>query len=125
MDVLWLSPVYRSPNADNGYDISDYYDISPEYGTMDEMKLLLQECRERGIRIIMDLVVNHTSDEHRWFQEARRSKSSPYRDFTSGGPVKTAARPTICSPISAAAPGSIPRKPASITCISTAKSSRI
>ncbi|MBM6900605.1 alpha-glucosidase, partial [Gemmiger formicilis] len=93
VDVLWLSPVYRSPNADNGYDISDYYDISPEYGTMDEMKLLLQECRERGIRIIMDLVVNHTSDEHRWFQDARRSKSSPYRDFYIWRPGKNGGPP--------------------------------
>lgn len=93
VDVLWLSPVYRSPNADNGYDIADYYDIAPEYGTMDEMKQLLAECRARGIRVIMDLVVNHTSDEHRWFQEARRSKASPYRDFYIWRPGKNGGAP--------------------------------
>ena len=81
VDVIWLCPVYCSPNADNGYDISDYYNIQPEYGTMEDMKQLLAECRSRGIRIIMDLVVNHTSDEHAWFQQARSSKSNPYRDF--------------------------------------------
>ena len=67
IDVIWLSPVYASPNADNGYDISDYYGISPEYGSMEDMKTLIRECENCGIRIIMDLVVNHTSDEHPWF----------------------------------------------------------
>lgn len=81
IDVIWLSPVYRSPGDDNGYDISDYYDIAPEFGTLEEMKRLLQECREMGIRIVMDLVVNHTSDEHPWFIEASSSKNSPYRDY--------------------------------------------
>ena len=81
IDVIWLSPVYASPNADNGYDISDYYEISPEYGSMEDMKALIRECENCGIRIIMDLVVNHTSDEHPWFVEARKSKDSPYRDY--------------------------------------------
>ncbi len=81
VDVIWLSPVYRSPNADNGYDISDYYGIAPEYGTMEDMKALIQECENCGIKIIMDLVVNHTSDEHPWFVEAKKSKDSPYRDY--------------------------------------------
>ena len=81
IDVIWLSPVYASPNADNGYDISDYYGISPEYGSMEDMKALIRECENCGIRIIMDLVVNHTSDEHPWFVEARKSKDSPYRDY--------------------------------------------
>ncbi len=80
-DVVWLSPVYASPNADNGYDISDYYGISPEYGSMEEMKALIQECENCGIKIIMDLVVNHTSDEHPWFMEAKKSKDNPYRDY--------------------------------------------
>lgn len=80
-DVIWLSPVYVSPNADNGYDISDYYGISPEYGSMEDMKALIRECENCGIRIIMDLVVNHTSDEHPWFVEAKKSKDSPYRDY--------------------------------------------
>lgn len=81
VDVIWLSPVYASPGADNGYDISDYYSISPEYGAMEDMKALIQECENRGIKIIMDLVVNHTSDEHPWFVEAKKSKDNPYRDF--------------------------------------------
>ncbi len=80
-DVIWLSPVYASPNADNGYDISDYYGISPEYGSMEDMKTLIRECENCGIRIIMDLVVNHTSDEHPWFMEAKKSKDNPYRDY--------------------------------------------
>ena len=81
IDVIWLSPVYASPNADNGYDISDYYGISPEYGSMEDMKALIRECENCGIRIIMDLVVNHTSDEHPWFVEAKKSKDNPYRDY--------------------------------------------
>ncbi len=79
--VIWLSPIYRSPNDDNGYDISDYYDIMPEFGTMDEFKLLLTEMHRRGIRLLMDLVVNHTSVQHPWFQEARKSRNNPYRDY--------------------------------------------
>lgn len=93
VDVIWLSPVYRSPNDDNGYDISDYYDIQPEYGTMDQMKSLLAECKARGIRIIMDLVVNHTSDEHEWFRQARSSKDNPYRDFYIWRPGKNGDPP--------------------------------
>ncbi len=81
IDVIWLSPVYVSPNADNGYDISDYYGISPEYGSMEDMRNLIRECENCGIRIIMDLVVNHTSDEHPWFVEAKKSKDNPYRDY--------------------------------------------
>ena len=81
VDVLWLSPVYPSPNADNGYDISDYYGVSPEYGTMEDMEAFIHECKNRGIKIMMDLVVNHTSDEHPWFMEAKKSKDNPYRDY--------------------------------------------
>ncbi|GAA0815641.1 glycoside hydrolase family 13 protein [Clostridium tertium] len=81
IDVIWLSPVYKSPNVDNGYDISDYCDIMDEFGTMEDMKNLIKEAELRGIKIIMDLVVNHTSDEHMWFKEARKSKENPYRDF--------------------------------------------
>ncbi|MGR5346265.1 glycoside hydrolase family 13 protein [Vibrio mediterranei] len=81
IDVIWLSPVYQSPMDDNGYDISDYQAIAPEFGTMEDMDALLAEARERGIRIVMDLVVNHTSDEHDWFQKACESKDSPYRAY--------------------------------------------
>jgi len=81
VNVIWLSPVYRSPMDDNGYDISDYQDIAPEFGSMEDMQQLLAEAKQRDIRLIMDLVVNHTSDEHPWFIEARKSKDNPYRDY--------------------------------------------
>lgn len=80
VDVLWLSPVYQSPNADNGYDISDYRAIDPVFGTMEDMELLIEEAKQRNIRIIMDLVINHTSDEHEWFQNSRAG-IEPYRDY--------------------------------------------
>ncbi len=81
IDVIWLCPVYCSPNEDNGYDISDYYKISSDFGTMEEMKSLIKECQNCGIKIIMDLVINHTSDEHPWFIEAKTSKDNQYRDY--------------------------------------------
>lgn len=81
VEVIWLSPVYCSPNDDNGYDISDYYDISPDFGTLDDMKALIREANGFGIKIIMDLVVNHTSDEHKWFIEAKSSKENKYRSY--------------------------------------------
>ncbi|UYZ35864.1 alpha-glucosidase [Clostridium beijerinckii] len=81
IDVIWLSPVYKSPNDDNGYDISDYEDIMDEFGTMEDMDDLIKEGNKRGIKILMDLVVNHTSDEHKWFIEAKKSKDNPYRDY--------------------------------------------
>ena len=72
--MIWMSPVYKSPNDDNGYDISDYQDIMTEFGTMEDFDEHLAAAHERGIRIVMDLVVNHTSDEHPWFIESRSSK---------------------------------------------------
>ncbi|ETT65387.1 glucan 1,6-alpha-glucosidase [Paenibacillus sp. FSL R7-277] len=79
--AIWLSPVYKSPNDDNGYDISDYQDIMTEFGTMDDMDELIEQAKQRNIRIIMDLVVNHTSDEHPWFIEARKGRDNQYRDY--------------------------------------------
>lgn len=81
VDVLWLSPIFQSPNADNGYDISDYEAIMPEFGTMDDFDELLTGVHRRGMKLILDLVVNHSSDEHRWFGESRRSRDNPYRDY--------------------------------------------
>lgn len=81
IDAIWLSPVYKSPNDDNGYDISDYQDIMDEFGTMADMDQLIEEGKKRNIRIIMDLVVNHTSDEHKWFIEAKKNKDNEYRDY--------------------------------------------
>ena len=81
VDVIWLSPVYQSPNDDNGYDISDYQAIMQEFGTMEDFDRMLSEMHKRGIKLVMDLVVNHTSDEHKWFVESRKSKDNPYRDY--------------------------------------------
>lgn len=81
IDVIWLSPVYDSPQNDNGYDISDYQAIFKDYGTMEDFDRMLAEAHKRGIKIIMDLVVNHTSNQHPWFMESRKSKENPYRDY--------------------------------------------
>lgn len=81
VDVLWLSPVYKSPMDDNGYDISDYEDIAPEFGTMKDMEQLLSQAKKRDLKVMMDLVVNHTSDEHEWFKKSRESIDNEYRDF--------------------------------------------
>jgi oligo-1,6-glucosidase len=81
IEVIWLSPIYRSPMDDNGYDISDYQDVAPEFGTIEDFDRLVSEARNRGIGIMLDLVVNHTSDEHPWFVEARKSLENPFRDF--------------------------------------------
>lgn len=81
IDAIWLSPVFRSPQDDNGYDISDYQDIDPIFGTLEDMDELIAEAKKRGMRIIMDLVLNHSSDEHRWFREAKRSRDNPYHDY--------------------------------------------
>lgn len=81
VDIIWLSPVYQSPNDDNGYDISDYQAIMDEFGTMEDFDELLIKAHDRGLKIIMDLVVNHTSDEHKWFVESRKDRDNPYRDF--------------------------------------------
>ena len=81
VDVIWLSPVYKSPNDDNGYDISDYYSIMDEFGTMQDFDELLQGIHDRGMKLLMDLVVNHSSDEHAWFQQSKLSKDNPKRDY--------------------------------------------
>ncbi|GMA62984.1 hypothetical protein GCM10025859_34240 [Alicyclobacillus fastidiosus] len=91
VDVIWLSPIYQSPNDDNGYDISDYREIMHEFGTMKDFDELLAGVHERKMRLIMDLVVNHTSDEHKWFVESRRSKDNAYRDYYIWRPGKKEA----------------------------------
>jgi len=90
--IIWLSPVYPSPDADNGYDISDYRNIDPRYGTLADMDRLIAEAGKRDIKIIMDLVINHTSDEHEWFQKSR-DKNSPYRDYYIWQPPKGKGKP--------------------------------
>ena len=81
IDAIWICPVYKSPNDDNGYDISDYMSIMDEFGDMNDMDRLISEAKKRNIRIIMDMVFNHTSDEHEWFIEAKKSKENEYRDY--------------------------------------------
>lgn len=81
IDVIWMSPVYKSPNDDNGYDISDYQDITDDFGTMDDFDRVLKKAHSLNIKIMMDLVVNHTSDEHKWFIESKKSKDNPYHDY--------------------------------------------
>jgi oligo-1,6-glucosidase len=93
VDVVWLSPVYKSPNDDNGYDISDYQDIMDEFGTLADWEVMLDGMHQRGIKLVMDLVVNHSSDEHAWFVESRKSKDNPYRDYYIWRPGKDGKEP--------------------------------
>lgn len=93
IDVIWISPMLQSPWDDNGYDISDYRRIQDMFGTMEEYELLLKEAHKRGLKIVMDLVVNHTSDEHPWFVESRKSKENPYRDYYIWKPAKNGKEP--------------------------------
>ncbi|MCP3032523.1 alpha-glucosidase [Halobacillus sp. A1] len=93
IDVIWICPVYPSPNDDNGYDISDYQGIMAEFGTMEDFDQLLEDVHKRGMRLIMDLVINHTSDEHPWFIESKSSKENPYRDFYIWHPGKDGQEP--------------------------------
>ena len=81
VDALWLCPVFASPQADNGYDISDYRAIDPMFGTMEDMRALIREGKKRGIGILLDLVLNHTSDRHRWFREALKGRDNPFHDY--------------------------------------------
>ena len=93
IDVIWMSPIYQSPNDDNGYDISDYQAISKEFGSMEDFDELLEKVHERGMKLIMDLVINHTSDEHPWFIESRSAKDNPYRDYYIWHPGKNDEEP--------------------------------
>jgi oligo-1,6-glucosidase len=130
VDVLWLSPVYPSPQADNGYDISDYQDVDPLFGTLAQLDELIAELHRRGMRLVLDLVVNHTSDEHPWFAESRASRTSAKRDCTGGGLLEAASppenrarsRPTGRPP-SPAPRGRSTRPVASTTCTCSPRSS--
>ena len=115
-DVIWLCPVYKSPNDDNGYDISDYRDIMDEFGTMADWEELLEGIHRRGMKLMMDLVVNHTSDEHPWFVASRSSRDNPYRDYYIWRPGK-AGRRTTGFRFSAVRPGSTTNARGSTICI--------
>ncbi|WP_281540711.1 glycoside hydrolase family 13 protein [Maribacter aestuarii] len=93
VDIIWLNPVYESPNDDNGYDISDYRNIMSEFGTMEDFDVLLTGMKERGLKLVMDLVVNHSSDEHFWFKESRKSRENPYRDYYHWWPAEKGTPP--------------------------------
>ncbi len=93
VDIIWLSPIYASPNDDNGYDISDYYNIHPEFGTMEDFDTLLDAIHAKGLRLIMDVVFNHSSDEHAWFTESKKSIDNPYRDYYFWKPGKNGGPP--------------------------------
>lgn len=125
IDVIWLSPVYQSPNDDNGYDISDYRKIMTEFGTMEDFDRMLAAAHDRGIKIVMDLVVNHTSDEHPWFVESRKSKDNPYRDYTSGVRQKTEKNRTTGVPVSQDPRGNTILRQRCISSICSRRSSRI
>ena len=94
VDVIWLNPCYESPNDDNGYDISDYRKIMPEFGTMDDFDELLAEMHRRDLKLVMDLVVNHSSDEHEWFKQSRLSRDNPYREYYHWWPAEKGTPPT-------------------------------
>ncbi len=131
VDVVWLSPVYRSPMDDNGYDISDYTDIDPLFGTLADLDELIAELHARGMRLMMDLVVNHTSDEHPWFVESRSSRDNPKRDWYwwrdprpgRRPPARRARSRPTGNRTSPARPGPGTSGPASTTCTSSRPSS--
>ena len=89
INCIWFTPIYASPMIDNGYDVADYYDIDPDYGSLEDFKELLKQAHAMGIRVIMDQVLNHSSDECVWFQESRKSKDNPYRNYYIWQPPKS------------------------------------
>ena len=125
IDVIWLSPVYQSPNDDNGYDISDYRDIMTEFGTLEDFDEMLAEAHKLGIKIVMDLVVNHSSDEHRWFVESRKSKDNPYRDYYIWREAKDGKEPNNWGPVLVDPHGSTIRQRICIIFTCFPKNSRI
>ena len=124
IDVIWLSPVCASPQVDNGYDISDYRAIDPMFGDLDDMRQLIQEGKKRDIGIMMDLVLNHSSDQHRWFLQAKTSRDNPCHDYYVWRDGTPTSSPTTCRRYSAARPGNGCRRWGSITSISSHPSSR-
>lgn len=124
VDVLWLNPIYVSPLVDNGYDIADYYKINPDYGTLDDFKELLEKAHEKKIRIIMDLVVNHTSDQNQWFLESKKAKTTNIQTFISGATLKQTVRnQTTGVQLSAVLLGPMSRKESNTICIFSPKNS--
>lgn len=125
VDVIWLSPIYKSPNDDNGYDISDYQDIMTDFGTMEDFDRMIAEMHKRGIKLVMDLVVNHSSDEHRWFLESKKSKDNPYRDYYIWKDPKDAKSQITGAHASEVLSGNLTKKQECIICTASPKNSRI
>ncbi|MDQ0415789.1 glycosidase [Mesobacillus stamsii] len=125
IDVIWLSPIYDSPNDDNGYDIRDYYKVMAEFGSMADFENLLYEAHKRNLKIIMDLVVNHTSDEHEWFIQSKMSPGNPYRNFYFWRDGKMASYLIMGARFLAAQRGNLMKSRGNITFISFQGSSLI
>lgn len=123
IDAIWLTPFYISPQVDNGYDVANYTAIDPAYGTLDDFDELVAEAHQRGIRIVLDMVFNHTSTQHPWFRESL-NKASPYRRSTSGATARLSSCPTTGAPSLAATPGAGTRRASSITCTCSRRSRR-
>src|SRR5690625_2520591 len=119
IDVIWMSPIYQSPNDDNGYDISDYKAISPEFGTMEDFDELLEEVHARGMKLIMDLVINHTSDEHPWFMNHAHQKIIHIEIITFGILVKTGKSRTTGNLFLVDLLGSMTKKRKNTICMSS------
>ena len=124
IDILWLSPIYQSPFVDQGYDISDYYKIGEEFGTMEEFDRLLEETKKRDMYLVMDLVVNHCSDRHEWFQKALKDPYGPYGITSISEREKMVKHPAITGPILEEAPGNRFRERIFIIFIFSRRSSR-
>jgi alpha-glucosidase len=125
IDVIWVSPMFQSPNDDNGYDISDYQEIMADFVTMADFDLLLAETHKRGMKLILDLVINHTSDEHPWFIESRSSKENPKRDWYIWRDGKCGNEPNNWESIFGGSAWEYDEKTGSITCIFSQKNSLI
>ena len=124
VDVVWLSPIYPSPQDDNGYDISDYQDIDPLFGRLDDLDRLVAALHQRGIKVVMDLVVNHTSDEHPWFAESRSSRDKPKRDWYCWRPARDGMEPGTPGPEPTnwgSFSGAVQRQPAGRSCPATSQ----
>lgn len=121
VDVIWLSPIYKSPNDDNGYDISDYQDIMTDFGTMEDFDRMIAEMHKRGIKLVMNIVVNHSSDEHRWFLESKNQKTIRIVIIISGKIRKTAKSQITGEHASEVLSGNLTKKQECIICIASPK----
>ena len=126
VDVVWLSPVYKSPNVDNGYDISDYKSVMEEFGTMEDLECLIREMHKRDLKLMMDIVVNHTSNQHEWFKKScQPDEDNPYADFYIWRKGKDGGPPNNWGSFLVDRPGNTVKQERCITCICLPRSSQI